>query len=563
MMPDKFTYLLNDDNSIKPDLDIFTILKINPEEITSLSPEHYEKHFRKLALECHPDKNQNEKRATIAYQIIQEAITIFKTNHFSTPKLTVASDNDWVNAIKNNQLDLFRKKLEDNKDINLATIREDFTHNSLLMLCITYKRREMVDMFLKDYLDLNMIQAQNRWGDTAFILASHHNDILTVSKILEHYSKNLSIINARYFNHETSLMVAARRGHTTIVKLILEKCSHHDDIINAFDNRNCSILEHAVKGRNIDCVRLILELLAKEPNRYFRLRDSLSGAFSQAISQGEQDKNIVNLFFELFPNDKSLLKSPHATTGTPLIVAAFDNRTDVLQMCIDKKLIDSDVLSFITHSGNTVYHIAAQFGIEFLDLLVQHFPEHINPCINHLGESVLQLYISNCNLSNVNTNTFAALLRTASGPELLKVHQRYPTLKNNTSHQNIYNLFHTYALMETHLEKINFEQKSKLVSHIEELKHITSEYLSKGNKQELTQQFTGVFQKIIPLTSPHRKLWKPLLFNILIAATGIGLIALVVHFALQRKLGFFSQTERKNIADTIQTSFNNCMSLGG
>jgi hypothetical protein len=50
--------------------------------------------------------------------------------------------------------------------------------------------------------------------------------------------------------------------------------------------------------------------------------------------------------------------------------------------------------------------------------------------------------------------------------------------------------------------------------------------------------------------SLHRTIWKNILTNIVIALTGVGLIALGVQYAMKRQ-GFFAQTKREQLIEII------------
>ncbi|KTD54783.1 ankyrin repeat domain-containing protein [Legionella quateirensis] len=53
----------------------------------------------------------------------------------------------------------------------------------------------------------------------------------------------------------------------------------------------------------------------------------------------------------------------------------------------------------------------------------------------------------------------------------------------------------------------------------------------------------------------HRKIWKPLLSNLIIAATGIGILLIIGNFIVTGHV-FFSQTQRQKRIDEIKNNFN-------
>lgn len=70
----------------------------------------------------------------------------------------------------------------------------------------------------------------------------------------------------------------------------------------------------------------------------------------------------------------------------------------------------------------------------------------------------------------------------------------------------------------------------------------------------LKEQFQLALYENAGSMGNHRELWKPILANIAIAATGIGLIALVVQF-VTTGTGFFAQTQRKKTVNEIDRGF--------
>ena len=74
---------------------------------------------------------------------------------------------------------------------------------------------------------------------------------------------------------------------------------------------------------------------------------------------------------------------------------------------------------------------------------------------------------------------------------------------------------------------------------------LSQQTLGIQEQQELKKNFMQLLERNYQSMGNHRAFWKPLLANIVIAATGIGLIALGIHYSLNRSF-FFSTTHRQN-----------------
>jgi hypothetical protein len=82
-----------------------------------------------------------------------------------------------------------------------------------------------------------------------------------------------------------------------------------------------------------------------------------------------------------------------------------------------------------------------------------------------------------------------------------------------------------------------------------------SEETSKEEKVGISAEFKQTLAESYRNVSTHRAIWKPILLNILIAATGIGLIALAMKLSCSGK-GFFSDTTRGRKAKDIDLIFD-------
>ncbi|MBL7525098.1 hypothetical protein [Legionella bononiensis] len=74
-------------------------------------------------------------------------------------------------------------------------------------------------------------------------------------------------------------------------------------------------------------------------------------------------------------------------------------------------------------------------------------------------------------------------------------------------------------------------------------------------EQQAQIAFKMSLQKGYNEMNVHRHIWKPLLSNIIIAATGIGLLLIIANFIVTGQ-AFFSQTQRQKRMDEIKNNFN-------
>lgn len=93
--------------------------------------------------------------------------------------------------------------------------------------------------------------------------------------------------------------------------------------------------------------------------------------------------------------------------------------------------------------------------------------------------------------------------------------------------------------------QLGLNLKAQLKSYIElDANH------QKATKEEFIRSFTKKLHSEDQFMTMHRSYWKIILANILIAATGIGLLALGVNIAVNKR-PFFSQTKREKLIESI------------
>lgn len=80
----------------------------------------------------------------------------------------------------------------------------------------------------------------------------------------------------------------------------------------------------------------------------------------------------------------------------------------------------------------------------------------------------------------------------------------------------------------------------------------------KQKKSQFKQQFINKLHSKDDVMTTHRAYWKVIIANILIALTGIGLIALGVQYATNGHC-FYAKTKRENLVDSIEKTTELCL----
>lgn len=158
---------------------------------------------------------------------------------------------------------------------------------------------------------------------------------------------------------------------------------------------------------------------------------------------------------------------------------------------------------------------------------------------------------------------------------------------NSNIWEAIYTMYHDGLLPQEQMEALHWagpEEIRELIRHIDtmvthglflldcdvekgkialllalDLKKQLNDFFKKSplEQQQSKKQFQVSFIKQLQdnkdKMSIHREYWKVIIANILIAFTGLGLFAIAAHFLLNGR-GFFSQTKREQLLETMQSS---------
>lgn len=122
----------------------------------------------------------------------------------------------------------------------------------------------------------------------------------------------------------------------------------------------------------------------------------------------------------------------------------------------------------------------------------------------------------------------------------------------------ILTLHKSIAVLEAHGKKLSQSNESReqgemVISLTDKLTLITNQYafafFDEQDTQHLSQEFSATLQAGFEQMGDHRKKWKITLANIMIAATGVGLL---INYLVNGHV-FFSNTERQNKIENIMS----------
>lgn len=181
------------------------------------------------------------------------------------------SYDDMIAAIKLNDTAAVEALLVKGMDVNTT----DPGANTLLMLAIQNESADMAGLLLRRKAQ---VDARNKYGETALMLAAAKGDLELAKLLLDHGAK----INLTGWN---PLIYAAWRGQDEMVKYLLDKGAD----IDAVSPNGVSALMMAVRGEHAATVKLLLWEVAN-PNIK---SDSGATAMAWALKVGNTD--IVNL----------------------------------------------------------------------------------------------------------------------------------------------------------------------------------------------------------------------------------------------------------------------------
>lgn len=161
-----------------------------------------------------------------------------------TPKVSINTKQDLIQAIRNKDIKMTQTLLEQNVDVN---INDEYGTTPLLLATIN-NDTELVKQLISKGADVNIKDA---YGITPLIFATFNNNIELAKQLVE---KNADV-NANDNDNHTPLMYATLSNNTKIAKFLITKGAN----INAKNKHNDSSLFYACGNNNIELVKLLLE----------------------------------------------------------------------------------------------------------------------------------------------------------------------------------------------------------------------------------------------------------------------------------------------------------------
>lgn len=136
--------------------------------------------------------------------------------------------------------------------------------------------------------------------------------------------------------------------------------------------------------------------------------------------------------------------------------------------------------------------------------------------------------------------------------------------KNQEASKMFSTLYQHIDTLQVHGKKIGGVDGNNAKDYAQQLKKLAGEYMisllphALSNKGQIREHFSNTLAQAQNTMKSHRKVWRPILANIAIAATGIGLLALVAKF-LTTGQAFFAETKRQKIIKEIENLNTNLL----
>jgi formylglycine-generating enzyme required for sulfatase activity/ankyrin repeat protein len=154
------------------------------------------------------------------------------------------SNESFISLIKDNDLDLVKKYIDNGVDINAKEIDTSLTP---LHVAAMYNNEEIAKIIIKNGAD---IDPKDKRGIAPLRYVVNNNNIEMVKYLINHGAN----VNARDFKGHTSLRAASQLGFLSIVELLLK--NNADVNIQTSDNR-IPIFE-AVENKHFEVVKLLI-----------------------------------------------------------------------------------------------------------------------------------------------------------------------------------------------------------------------------------------------------------------------------------------------------------------
>lgn len=221
-------------------------------------------------------------------------------------------------------------------------------------------------------------------------------------------------------------------------------------------------------------------------------------------------------------------------------------------------------LNKATNEGHSPVYIAANLGnIEVIAELAKHGAdlneyELLLDVAAHKGNIPTLKQLLYFGLDFRKGPHLNSLIDNLHHPEIVKI------LKEHKKILHLLRLIEELDQYSNHLAKesdaLSQEQGMQAAAFAEQLKEEATKFYKarlKNNTQECDEvrhQFTALFEQGNKIVTTHRAVWKPILINIAIAATAVGLIAIAINLLINNSF-FFMKTQRQKQLELIKDNF--------
>jgi hypothetical protein len=312
-----------------------------------------------------------------------------------------------------------------------------------------------------------------------------------------------------------------------------------------------------------ESLKLLLDLIPLN-QRHNALKTKYCGR--SLISWAADDPNSLNLVLSLYPQDELQdalnLKMNWRETVRDLLVRRPESLNAFLSLVPESQRLN--LLKAKDRLGHSALHQMADIGS--LETVLSLIPESQHLQALKLrdahGYTVLERHVQ---IHNIRSYLyFSRGSYESEDPIWQRVPKAYEDLVNHSPSARL--LLVAIDKLKEYGESLSRRSKNNqgkeaidLANRLDELANAylraeedTEEKIQQ--KEKLRAQFRQALESGHKKLGQHQEAWKPILANIAIAATGIGLLVLAVKIALS-KTGFFSTTKRQHLSQGIKEAF--------
>ncbi|XP_062711314.1 uncharacterized protein LOC134289471 [Aedes albopictus] len=209
------------------------------------------------------------------------------------------------------------------------------------------------------------INAQDRHGNTPLHNAA---DVGIVKLLIHKYSADYKIANR---HGQTLIHLAAQSGNMKIVQMLIDDFAAD---VNVQDNYGNTPLLLAASWRQWETVKMLIDKDSEYCGDYKIANNTGTTLFDLAIIAGEIE--IVQMLIDDHAADVDVRI---CYRNTPLLLAARNNKWEIVKMLIDRKCKYSADYKIGNGIERTVIHLAAERGnMEIVQMLIDDYAADIN-----------------------------------------------------------------------------------------------------------------------------------------------------------------------------------------